>query len=364
MDNLIRLGDRFRQPTAADALLAVLRDGRDAAAVDFRTYEAVPEADRARLVVAAAVALGRPVPEATERVANALLRWQWDGIAWGSDDGLALLTALGRLSTLDPNVSGAVAVGIREAALAAGADGAVAASGAAARVLDLLPPGEHGVLDRFTRFHRLALAKTASTAHEALALEAEREGLADQPIALLELEAIAATPADRRFDLADVDLYSAHSHPRQLARRAAIERLGRDPDYAAAAERVGGAALVRLEAIHAGDEPYRPDRAFAEREVEAITRAHAVAAALDAPWLAEVVGPTFARLAVAPTAAKTVPSQSLIIRLAHEIADRPLPESVAALAAAAHDVRHAGVKKKLDHDLRAARKALVTAGTS
>ena len=62
-------------------------------------------------------------------------------------------------------------------------------------------------------------------------------------------------------------------------------------------------------------------------------------------------------MCVAPTAAKTAPSQSLAIALGHAVETIPTPESVRALRDALATVRHAGVQK-LARNLKPAERAL------
>uniref|UniRef100_UPI00197F56A8 DUF4132 domain-containing protein n=1 Tax=Burkholderia sp. Ac-20379 TaxID=2703900 RepID=UPI00197F56A8 len=78
----------------------------------------------------------------------------------------------------------------------------------------------------------------------------------------------------------------------------------------------------------------------------------------DEPWLPALIGPLLSRASVAPTAAKTAPSQSLAIALGHAVEAAPTPEGVRALRDALAVVRHAGVKKKLERNLKPAERGL------
>ncbi|MGS0895351.1 DUF4132 domain-containing protein [Burkholderia stagnalis] len=117
-------------------------------------------------------------------------------------------------------------------------------------------------------------------------------------------------------------------------------------------------AAARVASIHAGAIPYESDRAFTTDDAQVVARAARVAAYRDAPWLRPLIGPLLTGVCVAPTAAKTAPSQSLAIALGHAVETIPTPESVRALRDALAVVRHAGVQKKLARNLKPAERAL------
>ncbi|RDS98358.1 DUF4132 domain-containing protein, partial [Burkholderia contaminans] len=117
-------------------------------------------------------------------------------------------------------------------------------------------------------------------------------------------------------------------------------------------------AARHVAAIHAGEVPYQADRAFTTDDAQVVARAARVAAYRDAPWLPPLIGPLLTGVCVAPTAAKTAPSQSLAIALGHAVETIPTPESVRALRDALATVRHAGVQKKLARNLKPAERAL------
>ena len=66
----------------------------------------------------------------------------------------------------------------------------------------------------------------------------------------------------------------------------------------------------------------------------------------------------FRKVSLAPNAAKTAPSQSVSIALGHAVEAFPTPEAVATLRDVLRAIRHAGVKKKLQRDLRGAERGL------
>lgn len=133
--------------------------------------------------------------------------------------------------------------------------------------------------------------------------------------------------------------------------------LGVDPVYADAAERIVARAAARARAVRAGEVPYVADGAFTPEEAHVVERAVATGLWLDAPWVAAAAA-TLADVSVAPGSARTLPSQAMCFAVARSMRDLPTPEAVAALTAAATEVRHAGVRKKLARYAGAARRNL------
>ncbi len=117
-------------------------------------------------------------------------------------------------------------------------------------------------------------------------------------------------------------------------------------------------AAQHVNEIQHGDIAYKADAAFSTDDAQVISRAARVAAHRDEPWLRPIIGPLLAGVCIAPTAAKTTPSQSVAITLGHSIEAVPTPESVRALRDALALVRHAGIKKKLSRNLKPAERAL------
>ncbi|KER65997.1 hypothetical protein HR51_40790 [Burkholderia cepacia] len=134
--------------------------------------------------------------------------------------------------------------------------------------------------------------------------------------------------------------------------------LAEEPAYVDFARDTLTEAARHVAAIHAGDVPYQADRAFTTDDAQVVARAARVAAYRDAPWLPALIGPLLTGVCVAPTAAKTAPSQSLAIALGHAVETIPTPESLRALRDALATVRHAGVQKKLARNLKPAERAL------
>jgi hypothetical protein len=117
-------------------------------------------------------------------------------------------------------------------------------------------------------------------------------------------------------------------------------------------------AAAVIEDIHAGRAPYAADRAFSLDDAHIIARAVRVAALRDEPWFGDVIARLLPGVCVAPTKAKTMPSQAMAVALGHAIEAVPTPESVRALRGALRCIRHEGVKKKLSRNLKPAERAL------
>jgi hypothetical protein len=203
---------------------------------------------------------------------------------------------------------------------------------------------------------RLALAALAGAEVEAEAVEQARARLAGDPLALDELDLAVALDAGDRAAVAEA---TRGALPRSLAPLPdAIDRLAAVPGYAALARAVMEAADGRVADIHAGRVPYRSDRAFTVTETDVLWRACQVALIRDEPWTGELLSRLLPGVAVAPTAARTAPSQSACSALAQAVEAWPTPEAVAALRQGARVARHAGVKKKLDVAVRRAERGL------
>ena len=125
-----------------------------------------------------------------------------------------------------------------------------------------------------------------------------------------------------------------------------------DSAYAGFAREVLEAAAARAAAIRSGERPYEADRAFTSEEVDVLGRAARVALLRDEPWLRELLGRLLPAIAVAPTAARTLPSQALLFELARSAQDFPTPEAASALRAVRGLVRHRGVPRQLDRNIK------------
>ncbi|MRW92709.1 DUF4132 domain-containing protein [Duganella sp. FT80W] len=137
------------------------------------------------------------------------------------------------------------------------------------------------------------------------------------------------------------------------------QALAEDAAYLDFSREILQQAVRRLEAIHAGTQPYVADGAFSLHDTPVIARAVRVAALRDESWLPELLARMLPWSCVAPGTAKTAPSQSLAIALGHAIEGAPTPEGVQALRQALTVVRHAGIQKKLARNLKPAERALL-----
>ncbi|WP_156894981.1 hypothetical protein [Janthinobacterium sp. 1_2014MBL_MicDiv] len=134
--------------------------------------------------------------------------------------------------------------------------------------------------------------------------------------------------------------------------------LAEDVAYAEFSRAILEEAARHLDAIHAGQLPYVADAAFATADSGVLARAARVASYRDEGWFAPVIATLLPQACVAPGTARSAPSQSLAMALGHGVETIPTPASVEALRTALAQVRHAGIRKKLERNLKPAEKAL------
>jgi hypothetical protein len=192
---------------------------------------------------------------------------------------------------------------------------------------------------------------------DAVVVKSVRPTLAEHPLAEAELEIALGLDGPGRAALTEVDRWPGPVHefgsvPDVVDRLAAID------EYALFARDTLERAAERVAAIHAGEVPYVADKAFSTTEADVLWRAAVVALLRDEPWLADLLAALLPGVAVAPTAAKTMPSQSACTVLAQAVEAYPTPEGIAAMRQARAVIRHAGVTKKLDRLLRTAERSL------
>ncbi|MER5800967.1 DUF4132 domain-containing protein [Streptomyces mirabilis] len=154
-------------------------------------------------------------------------------------------------------------------------------------------------------------------------------------------------PAERAL-LSEIDRDHRFVSPLAHAWRRSAE----NPAYVTFARRALEAAADRTDAIRAGEIPYRADKAFTDREITSLGQALRVALLRDEPWLPELFERLLPGVALAPTAAKTLPSQALLYEVVRAAQDFPTPELVTAIRTMRRTVRHAGVPKQLDKMLK------------
>ena len=200
----------------------------------------------------------------------------------------------------------------------------------------------------------VALARLAGS--EAAVLDTLATDLVDSPLFLEEVRTTAALDLPANIVVADWvcrgrDSSAASLDPEHCP-------LSAFSGYVAFAEIGLKMAVNRVRKIHDLEAPYASDKAFTLGESAVIGRLARVALDRDEAWVPSVLGELFHKVGLAPTAAKTVPSQSVAIALGHAIETFPTPEAVETLRAVVGTIRHAGVKKKLQRNLPTAARGL------
>ncbi|MCX5093585.1 DUF4132 domain-containing protein [Streptomyces sp. NBC_00365] len=168
------------------------------------------------------------------------------------------------------------------------------------------------------------------------------------PIVADEIAVIAGLAPAEQALLSEIDRDHRFDSPLAHAWRRSAD----SPAYVAFARRALDAAADRTDAIRAGEIPYRADKAFTDREITLLGQALRVALLRDEPWLPELFERLLPGVALAPTAAKTLPSQALLYEVVRAAQDFPTPELVTAIRTVRRTVRHAGVPKQLDKMLK------------
>ncbi|MDT3418682.1 hypothetical protein QF008_000413 [Pseudomonas protegens] len=177
---------------------------------------------------------------------------------------------------------------------------------------------------------------------------------ADAPYARQEFELLGQLEPRSRQALAGSEYWTGHHHLSADPARVLMD----DAAYVEFSQQILSTAAQRLDAIHNGATPYVADGAFTTDDTPVIARAARVALLRDASWLPPLMDILLPKACVAPTQAKTAPSQSLAIALGHCIEQVPTPESVQALRSALGLVRHASIQKKLARNLKPAERGL------
>ncbi|MER5325605.1 DUF4132 domain-containing protein [Streptosporangium roseum] len=201
----------------------------------------------------------------------------------------------------------------------------------------LMPDGKRP----YEPFSVLVAAGLAGMGAEVSARLTEERG----PIAVAEMEVLLGWDVERRALVAEA-MRERSDHAAPLP--GVIEWLSGQPGYLDFARTALEAAEARVAAIHAGEIPYRAEKAFEDGEKAILGRAVRLALFRDEPWLPELLDRLLRGIAVAPTQAKTLPSQGLLFEIARAVQAYPTPEAISALRAARQATRHAGVPKQLD----------------
>ncbi len=198
------------------------------------------------------------------------------------------------------------------------------------------------------------LAVAALAGEETQRAAVERLSKDVGPIVADEIATIAGLAPAEQAQLSEI------SRERQFvtAPAEAWRRSATNPAYAAFARRALEAAAGRTDAIRAGEIPYRADKAFTDREITTLGQAARVALLRDEPWLPGLFDRLLPGVALAPTSARTLPSQALLYELVRAAQDFPTPELVTTIRTVRRTVRHAGVPKQLDKMLKKVEAAL------
>ncbi|WP_329332652.1 DUF4132 domain-containing protein [Streptomyces sp. NBC_00663] len=203
--------------------------------------------------------------------------------------------------------------------------------------------------------HPYSLFLVATLADEAT-LRAVADRLGEGSIAMAELDVLTGlTPAERTV-MTELDLVNTYQEPESTPQ--VWQKLADLPPYVDFTRRALEAAADRADGIRSGELPYRADKAFTAREVAVLGQAARVALLRDEDWLPDVYERLLPGVAVAPTAARTVPSQALLYELVRAAKEFPTPEAVTAIRTARSVTRHAGVPKQLDKLLKKVEAAL------
>ncbi|NDU74550.1 DUF4132 domain-containing protein [Actinomadura sp. DSM 109109] len=181
--------------------------------------------------------------------------------------------------------------------------------------------------------------------------QARQGRLAGDELALV----LSLTPQERVLVAELFDTRSLNAPP---AAPRAWERLAAIPACAAYARAALESAAARARAVQDGEIPFRADKAFTGDEVAAVGRAARVALLRDEPWLPALFDRLLPDVSVAPTQARTLPSQALLFEIVRAAQEFPTPELVTAVRTVRGMVRHAGVPKQLDRMIKKVEAAL------
>ena len=136
---------------------------------------------------------------------------------------------------------------------------------------------------------------------------------ADAPYARQEFELLGQLEPRSRQALAGSEYWTGHHHLSADPARVLMD----DAAYVEFSQQILSTAAQRLDAIHSGATPYVADGAFTTDDTPVIARAARVALLRDASWLPPLMDILLPKACVAPTQAKTAPSQSLALSLIH-----------------------------------------------
>ncbi|WP_215407314.1 hypothetical protein [Janthinobacterium sp. JC611] len=214
----------------------------------------------------------------------------------------------------------------------------------------------HLTEQHYQSFLQARLAGAKALARLDAAMQA-RHALLPMPLTLREL---ALLPQLRDASLLALarSPHGAHWSRDDIGDTDPAQVLAGDAAYADFSRTILEEAAAHIAAIHAGQLPYVADAAFATADSGVLARAARVASYRDDAWFAPVITVLLPLACVAPGTAKSAPSQSLAMALGHGVETIPTQAGLQALRMALDQVRHAGIRKKLERNLKPAEKAL------
>ncbi|MEU4824532.1 DUF4132 domain-containing protein [Actinomadura sp. NPDC023710] len=176
------------------------------------------------------------------------------------------------------------------------------------------------------------------------------------PIARDELDLVLRLAPAERVLLAE--LFDTRSFTSPAVAPQVWERVAAIPACVEYARAALESAADRARAVQDGEIPFRADKAFTGDEVAAVGHAARIALLRDEPWLPGLFDRLLPGISVAPTDARTLPSQALLYEIVRAAQEFPTPELVTAIRTVRGKARHAGVPKQLDKMLKKVEAAL------
>ncbi|KZK84126.1 hypothetical protein PsW64_01796 [Pseudovibrio sp. W64] len=173
----------------------------------------------------------------------------------------------------------------------------------------------------------------------------------DGPISFEEFEAVAGVSDLRTLAnaICEISPELSHSIPAHDSVLADIS------EWRLFAEHAVEEVLRRSRRIVAGTVKYQSDKLTSVAEASAVARAVKLALTERLDWGLKTLDELWVGAALAPDhKAKSMPSQSLSIQLGKVVRDEPQPEAVLIAQKITREIRHAGVKKKLQRTTKEA----------
>ncbi|OBV39464.1 protein of unknown function (DUF4132) [Janthinobacterium psychrotolerans] len=229
-------------------------------------------------------------------------------------------------------------------------------AGSAPLALRILGESKHWREQHFAAWLLARLAGGDAPARFAQEMEKDH-AQSPMPLSLQELMVLPQLAQASLLALAG-SRYSGHWNRDSIGKPDPAEVLADDAPYIEFARTILESAARHIAAIHEGSVPYAADAAFSRHDSPVLARAARLASYRDEAWFGPVIATLLPLVCVAPGKANSAPSQSLAMALGHAVETIPTPESLLALRTALEQVRHAGIRKKLERNLKPAERAL------